>query len=115
MKREIGRRAEELAVEHLIGQRYVIIERNFRCRWGEIDIICRKDGVLVFVEVRSKRSERFGSPEESINYNKMSKIRKTAFEYLNERNLRIKEIRFDFIGIDFQSRQPIIKHIEGAF
>ena len=72
MRKETGRRGEELAALYLSRLGFEIVERNYRCRWGEIDIICRRGNLMVFVEVRSKSTERFGTPEETINRTKVS-------------------------------------------
>ena len=80
MKKETGRRGEDLAASYLSRLGFEIVERNYRSRWGEIDIICRRGNLMVFVEVRSKSTERFGSPEETVNRTKVSRIRKTAME-----------------------------------
>lgn len=116
MKREIGRRGEDLAAAHLAQLGFEIVERNYRSRWGEIDIICRLGTLLVFVEVRAKTTYRFGTPEESINRVKMSRIRKTAMEYLrNNPAGRPVKLRFDVIAVTFQDHQGSINHIKGAF
>ncbi|MGE5415948.1 MAG: YraN family protein [Acidobacteriota bacterium] len=116
MKREIGQRGEDLAAVYLERQGYKIITRNYRSRWGEIDIICRKNGILIFVEVRSKSGDRFGEPEESITHTKMDRIRKTAFAYLeNVTEGRHREIRFDFIAVRNSPEGPKINHIKSAF
>ncbi|MGE5403791.1 MAG: YraN family protein [Candidatus Saccharibacteria bacterium] len=116
MKRETGQRGEELAAVYLQRRGYKIITRNYRSRWGEIDIICRKNGVLIFVEVRSKSGDRFGEPEESITPAKMEKIRKTAFAYLEkESEVSFREIRFDFIAVRGTPEGPRINHIKSAF
>lgn len=71
---------------------------------------------MVFVEVRSKSTERFGTPEETINRTKVSRIRRTAMEYLREKAAgRPFNMRFDLIAITFQKGQGNIKHIKGAF
>ena len=116
MRKETGRRGEELAALYLSRLGFEIVERNYRCRWGEIDIICRRGNLMVFVEVRSKSTERFGTPEETINRTKVSRIRRTAMEYLREKAAgRPFNMRFDLIAITFQKGQGNIKHIKGAF
>lgn len=116
MKKEAGQQNEDKAALYLIEKGYVIVKRNYRCRWGEVDIICRQGSQLVFVEVRSKTSNRYGEPEESITDRKIAKIRKTAFEYMAEnREVRFGTFRFDFIGITGTGPAMKINHIEGAF
>ncbi len=116
MKKETGRKGEDKAALYLIEQGYIIVQRNYRCRWGEVDIICRKGSQLVFVEVRVKTSSRFGEPEESITDRKIAKIRKTAFEYMTENPaVKFRSFRFDFIGITGSGDSMKLNHIEGAF
>ncbi len=116
MKRETGHRGEELAAAYLSQLGLEIVERNYRCRWGEIDIICRRGTLVVFVEVRSKTTDRFGTPEESINRTKISRIRRTAMDYLrNNLEGQPVKMRFDVIAVTFQDDKGSINHIEGAF
>lgn len=116
MKRERGRQGEDEAVRYLRAKGYRILERNYRSRFGEIDIICEHRGMLIFVEVRAKTSDRFGEPEESITRQKMDRIRKTAFTYIAEcGDHPRKPIRFDFIGIRLDPEGARINHIQSAF
>lgn len=103
-----GREFEDLAVKYLRRKGYNIVERNFRKRFGEIDIIAQKDNVLVFVEVRSL-SGNFMEPSETITYKKRENLLKVASYYLMERGWR-GAVRFDFIGIKGQNKE--IEHIE---
>ena len=107
---DIGKIAEEKAVNFLKQKGYTILDRNFRTRYGEIDIIASKDKTLVFVEVRF-RSGSFISPEESIDYRKVQRIIKTANAYLTKATINYENIRFDVIAIDKNQ----IRHIENAF
>lgn len=75
---KFGKLAEDYATSFLSQKGYKIINRNFRSRFGEIDIIALKDGYLVFIEVKARRSLLFGAPEESVGWSKIYKIRKTA-------------------------------------
>lgn len=116
MKRATGQRGEDLAADYLTQQGFAVVERNYRCQWGEIDIICRQGTLLIFVEVRSKTTDRYGTPEESINRVKMSRIRKTAMDYLrNNPEGRPVKLRFDFIAVTFNDQKGSINHIKGAF
>lgn len=115
-KKKAGQKAEELAARHLASKGYVLLERNYRTKWGEIDLICRKDSVLVFVEVRSKSTDRFGEPEESITLAKINKIRKTAFAYLQKEGLGFcRHFRFDVITVVNKEGKILINHLESAF
>ena len=80
-KLKTGRRGEDIAKRYLQDKGYVVLEQNYRSRYAEIDLIVRKMGILVFVEVRTKTDERFGSPEETIDRGKIKKLLKNAHAY----------------------------------
>lgn len=80
---ELGKIGEEFAANLLELQGYRILERNFRCRMGEIDLIAEKDGEISFVEVKTRRSARFGRPAEAVSPEKQRRMRKAAEFYLN--------------------------------
>lgn len=117
MKRnETGRLGENIACDFLSKNGYRIIERNYRCPGGEIDIIARQEDTLVFVEVRTKKSRRFGTPEESITPTKMERLRTVAAHYgQNRRNLPTSW-RIDVVAIQMDSRGKVsrIEIIENA-
>ncbi len=115
MKKELGHRGEDMAATYLDQNGYEILCRNYRTRTGEIDIICRRAGTVVFVEVKTRTSTTFGFPEESITRNKRDHIRKVALEYLKAFNRPFNELRFDVIGIMVEDGIPSINHLEGAF
>jgi putative endonuclease len=94
-----GIAAEELAASYLADQGLVIVARNYRCRFGEIDLIARDGDSLVFVEVRLRRNSRFGGAAASIDYAKQRKLVATAQHYLS-RNRPIPRCRFDAILLD---------------
>lgn len=81
----IGDKGEDLAIKYLEKKKYEIIVRNFRTRFGEIDIIAIDEDMLVFVEVKVKSSNRFGEPADMITEKKLDKIKKTAKHYLQEK------------------------------
>ncbi|NLN87941.1 MAG: YraN family protein [Syntrophomonadaceae bacterium] len=115
MKKELGYKGEDLAVSYLQGQGYNILQRNYRSRSGEIDIICSRRGIIVFVEVKTRTSNIYGSPEESITWRKRDHIRKVALDYLAAGHQPFKELRFDVIGIMMEQGIPSINHVEAAF
>ena len=95
-----GHDAEQQACDHLQGQGLRLIERNYRSRFGEIDLIMRHADTLVFVEVRYRLSSRYGSPAESVDARKQAKIRATAEYYLQQHPQRPGEsCRFDVVAI----------------
>lgn len=80
-KLTIGRLGEKLAREYLQRKGYRILEQNYRTRYAEIDLVAKKRDVLVFVEVRTKVGEQFGTPEETFNFQKLQKVRRNALAY----------------------------------
>lgn len=97
--RERGAAGEEAAVNFLKQNGYEIVERNYYFRRGEIDIIAKDGPVLVFVEVKSRRSSAFGAPEESVTPKKQELLRRTAEGYVTERGIQDTECRFDVVSI----------------
>lgn len=102
-KSSLGARGEELAVSYLENLGYKIVERNFRCKIGEIDIVAFDGDTLVFVEVRTKHSERFGNPVSSVTYQKQRKLVSLANFYIKKHRLYDRSARFDVIGIVLDS------------
>lgn len=96
---EVGATSEDRAVAHLVRQGYRIVERNYRCKLGELDIVARDGGVLVFVEVRSRRSAEYGSALEAVGWHKRRKVSRVAMAYLAHRKPRFDEARFDVVAI----------------
>ena len=99
---ELGRLGEDKATEYLRNLGYEIIARNYRCKSGEIDIIARDIGCLVFTEVKSRRNTLFSAPSEAVDIRKQRKI--------------INSCRFDVVEVYFNDGKPIrVSHIPGAF
>lgn len=114
--RSKGIDSESIAIEYLLDKGYKIVKRNFKFgKSGEIDIIARHGNVLVFIEVKSRKSYEYGSPAESVPQSKRNSIFHAARGYLYVNKLDNIESRFDFIGIDLRNQPPIIEHIENAF
>ncbi len=113
----LGKYGEDLACKYLKTKGYKIKERNFRTFLGEIDIISEYKGNIVFVEVKTRSSNKFGYPEEAINYSKQQKIIKNALCYLAKYNLWKNNCCFDVILISITNYKEIkrIKHIRNAF
>lgn len=115
MNLETGKSGEDLAVHYLCQKGYRIIERNYRTPYGEIDIICQLDRVLVFVEVKTRRNTKFGHPYEAVNRKKIAHLKKAAYIYLQSLNHPYAEVRFDVVSIMIQERGNNIEHIMAAF
>ncbi|MCX8095219.1 MAG: YraN family protein [Caldisericia bacterium] len=114
MKRKIlGNLGEEIASEYLKNKGYKIICKNYRTRFGEIDLISEKDNEIIFIEVRTKSSSNLLLPEESITKKKIYNYKKLALEYLLSTQKKYKNIKFDFIGIEYKSENNFkINHIK---
>ena len=111
----LGVRGENLAARFLRDQGYKIIARNFRCAMGEIDIVAREGGMLVFVEVKT-RSYDDPTPEQQINLTKQRQITRTAKYYLSRYGMAAPPGRFDVVAVLWvPGRDPQIRHTPGAF
>jgi len=115
-RKELGNTGEKLARDFLKKKGYKIRDTNFRCREGEIDIVAEKKGCLVFVEVRTKASSGFGSPEESVTFAKKEKLIASALTYLSERQNLPESWRIDFVAVelDQKGKTTRIELIENA-
>jgi len=99
-KRSVGSKFEQIAIQYLIERGYVLIEHNFQCRTGEIDIIAKEKEYLVFVEVKYRRNVTMGLPQEAIDIRKMRKITRTAQYYMLMNNIPLDTpCRFDVVVI----------------
>lgn len=98
-KKDEGRRGEDIACEYLRKQGFVIIDRNFRIQGGEIDIIALDQNTLVFIEVKTRRSSKFGTPLEAINYWKIKSLIKTAQFYKVKHPKLPESMRIDAVAI----------------
>jgi putative endonuclease len=115
-RRAQGDAAEERACRHLERSGFTIVERNYRTKGGEIDIVAREGDVLVFVEVRSLEVSDFGSPEESITPAKRRRIVGAARHYLsNVPSSSWREARFDVIAIEGSGADTALRHYPAAF
>ena len=114
--RTLGERGEAIAAAYLKGQRFTIIERNFRCKGGEVDIIARDGKTLVFVEVKTRRTLTFGPPQMALTPFKQRQISKAALTWLAKKQQFNASARFDVIAIVVPDHQvPEIEHIRNAF
>lgn len=116
MRRDTGRLGEKLAQDFLKKRGYRIIETNYYCPGGEIDIIAKHRDCLAFVEVRTKRSREFGSPEESITAGKVKKLKAAAAYYCQTHDNLPQSWRIDVVAIELNSKSGIsrIELIENA-
>lgn len=112
----LGRAGEDLAAAHLLGQGYEVLERNWRCPRGELDLIARdRDGTLVFCEVKTRSSDRFGAPSEAVGRVKGQRLRLLALSWVCDRRPAPADIRFDVISIvAAPGAAPVLEHLHGV-
>jgi putative endonuclease len=115
-RKEVGKLGETLAAEYLKNNGLSIIETNYRCTCGEIDIIAQEDDFIVFTEVRTKTGNLFGTPEESVSQSKKKHLIDTAYTYLDEKDKLQTNWRIDFIAVEFDrnNKPSRIEHYRDA-
>ncbi len=115
-KTDLGRWGEKQAVRHLQNKGYEILEQNFRCRLGEVDIVASRNGTLCFVEVKTRTSLDFGLPCQAVGHRKQEHIRRVAQVYV-QRNPKFDhcDLRLDVIEVLRLHTGNYIRHVEGAF
>ena len=117
--KQFGELGENTAVKYLENKGYTIIETNYSTRYGELDIICKKDGILIIAEVKTRSQARFGAAAEAVTKSKINKIKRTTEEYIIQNNIDCP-IRFDVIEVYARKYNDEIlieeiNHIEDAF
>ena len=115
--KDIGSFGEALARDYLISKGYKLLNMNFRNKFGEIDIICKKNNLLIFCEIKSRYSNSFGSPIESITCYKQKQIIKLSELYLISKKYYNFNVRYDIIEVIFNTitSSHIINHVQDAF
>ena len=109
---KVGKFGEDEAVKYLKQKGYKIIDRNFRCKRGEIDIIALDNDEIVFIEIKARISLKYGLPAEAVTKNKLKHIYRTAEYYLYTRNVLNENTRIDVIEVYIKNNQVIIKHLK---
>lgn len=115
IKLRLGKEGERLAEEYLKKKGYKLVERNYRCSMGELDLIVLDRRVVVFVEVKTRTGHGFGSPFEAVEFRKQHKMIQVAQYFLTEKRLHQRDARFDVVGISWPGGDPVVEHIENAF
>ena len=115
-RQRLGNWGEGVARRFLEREGYRVLDTKYRCRWGEVDIVAGDGGELVFVEVRTRRGTRFGTPQESITPSKASRLESTAQHYMAEKGLTHSNWRIDLVSIllDSGGRVQEISHLKHA-
>lgn len=116
-RKRLGQKGEEAAARYLDQQGYRVLCRNYSCAIGEIDLVALDKGVIVFVEVRSHSSLKYGLPQESVTKHKQHKLRQLAWYYLIAHGKTESCCRFDVIGVLFDEEGAVsrLDHITNAF
>lgn len=110
-----GKKGERLAADFLTGNGYQILETNFRCPLGEIDIIARDHQEIVFVEVKTRKSHALGYPEQAVGIQKQKKLSQLALWYLQAKKMSDKKARFDVVAVTLAVQANEINLIKNAF
>jgi putative endonuclease len=106
-RHSLGKRGEQYAAQYLTDRGYAIRTRNWRCPVGEIDLVTEKEGQLIFVEVRTRRGDRLGTPEESITPTKRARLIAAAQTYLDEQGQTDRDWRIDVVAIEIGSHSEV--------
>ena len=114
-KQLLGREGERIAEAYFKKKGYKIVERNYRCVLGELDLIVLDRRVLVFVEVKTRTGNGFGTPFEAVELRKQQKMIQAAQYFIAQKGLQQRDSRFDVVGISWPGREPMVEHIENAF
>lgn len=112
---KLGAEAESMAASYLRHQGYVILEKNYRSKFGEIDLIAKDKNTLVFIEVKARRSGSFGHPKEAVNRVKQKKISMVALAYMRVKRAMNMPVRFDVVAICSQKGNVGIEIVKNAF
>jgi putative endonuclease len=114
-KKIAGDRGEDLAAQYLESRGYSLVARNWRRRWGEIDLIALKGGIMIFCEVKCSRYEGETHPEIRVDRTKQIKLARLARAYLALEQPKIESCRFDVVAVKKEQGRDVIEHIENAF
>jgi putative endonuclease len=115
LRQAFGITGEDLAAAELARRGYAILERRYRTRYGEIDIVARDGATLVFVEVKARASRAFGGAAAAVTPAKQRRVRQMAVDYLARRGMTGSPCRFDVVAIDFDTGTPVATVYRNAF
>jgi len=114
-KQKLGKRGEDRAEEYLKRKGFFILDKNYRYGHKEIDLIGKEGNTIVFVEVKTGRSKKFGAPEEWVSIRKQKNIIETALDFIQKSDITDCDFRFDVLAISYEKGQEVINHIRNAF
>lgn len=114
--RDVGSRGEDEAVRFLAARGFVILDRNWRCSFGELDVVAKDGPTLVFVEVKARSSLKFGHPFEAVTTSKISRLRQLARAWCDAHPLTTGTARIDVVSVMLLPREPPrVEHLRGVF
>jgi putative endonuclease len=111
----LGKKGEGIAVSYLKGLKYKIVERNYTCKFGEVDIIAKDKKTLTFIEVKTRSSLEYGHPCQVVNKRKQHQISKVALNYISKNNLQNLDARFDVVAVQISEEGEKVELIKNAF
>ena len=114
-KHKAGMRGQHEAEQFLRDKGYIVSERNYRIRTGEIDLIAKAEGYIIFIEVKYRRGLSYGYPREAVGRAKQKSILRTALHYISTRGLTNQDFRFDVVEVLEKEGRIFVNHIENAF
>ncbi len=114
-RKRLGEAGEEIALTFLKKKGYKILYQNYRCCFGEIDIIAQHKKILTFIEVKTRSTKLYGAPHEAVSLKKQRKICQVALEFIQRHRLEETNARFDVVAIQFSPEGPRVDFIENAF
>ena len=113
--KQTGKRGEEAAVRFLKARGYIVLERNYRTVHGEIDCVAQKDGAIVFVEVKTRRSRKYGTALEAVTPKQQARLCRSAALYLQESGEMNAPCRFDVLTVEVKGGRALCRHLQNAF
>ena len=115
-KQALGAQGEELAAQFLQAAGMEIVARNWRCKYGELDLVARSADVTAFVEVKTRTGAKYGTPAEAVTYAKQRRIRRLALVWLAEQDGPWRNVRFDVVSVLLhRGHRPVIEHLTAVF
>lgn len=115
-RKKLGEGGEEIALRFLKKRRFKIVAQNYRCKFGEVDIIARDpDNILTFIEVKTRSSRTHGTPQEAVHLRKQEQISRVALEFIQRYGLENQRARFDVVAVQLSSAGYTIEFIQNAF
>lgn len=111
----LGAYGEMVAARHLSQRGFVLLDRNWRCEIGEIDLVLREGPVLVVCEVKTRRSHDFGAPLEAVDQRKVERLQRLAYRWLQAHRARVDDVRIDLVGVTVPRQgSAAVEHVEGV-